>query len=218
MKRNFYFVASVLLSSLVASAAFATPTSIIWNPSVDVQAPKTTHLGFDTYFTPDGENFYTNDAGLTWGLGSGVEVGLDYISPLPKGNVQFNAKWGMPEKGSAPAFAVGAQFFGDKDVAPNIFYALLAKTFGTSGRFHLGAYTGNNDVLADESGVIIAWDKTFNAKWWGAVDYASGDGYGVLSFGGAYKFAPNVGVLLGYVIPNISGARNQITTQVDIDF
>lgn len=213
-------VASIsTLGLLAAGTALATPTSIIWNPSVDVQAPRTAHLGLDHYSTTDGDGI-VNDLGLTWGLGSGVEAGIDYITPLDEGNFQFNAKWGMPERENAPAFALGTQFFGDEDVAPNIFYGLVAKTFGTTGRFHIGAYTGNEDVLGDEeSGFILAWDKTFNDKWWGAIDFSSGDNaYGQISAGAAYKFAPNVGVLFAYLSPFGDGLDDQFTVQVDIDF
>lgn len=210
-----------VLGALTVGTALATPTSILWNPSVDIQAPKTAHLGLDHYSTTDGEGLISNDLGLTWGAGSGFEIGVDYITPLSE-NFQFNAKWGLPERDNSPAFAVGAQFFGDEDSAPNILYALVAKTFGTSGRFTLGAYTGNDDVLGnDESGIIAAWDKTFNAKWWGAIDYSSGNNaYGQISVGGAYKFAPNSSFMLAYLhFPELTGgAKNQITAQVDFDF
>ena len=210
------------LGLAAAGTASATPTSIIWNPSVDVQAPGTKHLGLDAYFPTEGDQaIIRNDLGLTWGVGSGFEIGVDYITPLAD-NFQFNAKFGIPERENAPAFAVGAQFFGDEDSAPNILYALVAKTFGTNGRFTFGGYTGNEDVIgAEESGFILAWDKTFNDKWWGAIDYSSGDNlYGQISVGGAYKFAPNASFMLAYLnFHGINGPnQDQITAQVDFDF
>lgn len=207
------------LGLLAAGTAFATPTSIIWNPSVDVQATGTGHVGLDTYWTTDGDGVVANDLGLTWGVAPGFEAGVDYITPLAN-NFQFNAKYGIPEGENSPAFAVGAQFFGDTDTAPNILYALVAKTFGENGRITFGGYTGNDDVLGnEESGFILAWDKTFNDKWWGAVDYSSGDNaYGQISVGGAYKFAPNASLLLGYLNFHQDGINDQFTAQVDFDF
>jgi hypothetical protein len=46
----------------------------------------------------------------------------------------------------------------------------------------------------------------------------SHSGYGTWNVGGAWKFAPNVGVILGYDMFNNSQLPNVATVQVDIDF
>jgi hypothetical protein len=218
-------VAIAGLGVLAVGAAFATPTTNVWNPSTDVQAVNTVHLGIDNYFSikDNGDKPYAfpTDVGVTYGLAKGLEVGFDLLEPT-KSPLAFNAKYATPESAKTPAFAVGLQAFGTSSATEgNIVYGLLAKTFGENGRITLGGYTGKKSVLGgDKSGVIAAWDKTFTPKWWGSVDYASGNNtYGALSFGASYKFASNIGLLFGYVAFNDSALNpnDTFTTQLDID-
>ncbi len=215
-----------LALATATGAALATPSTNVWNPNTDIQAPKTLHLGVDNYFSVKSNKnnsvAFPTDVGLTYGLGSGIEIGMDLFEPTSS-PVQFNAKWGLPEKGKSPAFAIGIQNVGTSHAtASDIAYALVAKTFPSFGRITLGGYTGRKSVIGTpKSGVIAAYDRQFTPKWWGSVDYASGDNaYGALSVGAAYKVAPNVGVLFGYVMFNNSSitTNDTFTTQVDIDF
>lgn len=162
----------------------------------------------------------------------GVEPGTD-STPF-----YFNAKIGTPEGSlfeGSPAIAVGGYDFGTKkfDSATglgtdyNIVYGLMAKTFKTVGRLSVGYYQGSDKLLldkngkADETGVLASWDRTLSEisdKLWVAVDYMGGDNaYGALSYGVAWKFAPNVGVIFGMDKYNNENYKSTYTVQVDID-
>jgi hypothetical protein len=135
----------------------------------------------------------------------------------------------------SPAIAVGGYDFGTKKYDStagwgtdyNIVYGLLAKTLGKAGRFSVGYYQGNDKLLldkngkADEKGVLASWDRTISEvsdKLWVAVDYQEGENsYGALSYGVAWKFAPNVGVILGMDDWNNDNYKPTYTIQVDID-
>ena len=81
-------------------------------------------------------------------------------------------------------------------------------------------YVDENGDKAN-SGLIATWDRAITDKIWASVDYASGkSAYGSLSLGGSYMFAPNVSIILAYVIYNNDkiNTNNQITTQLDINF
>jgi hypothetical protein len=234
---------SIVLLVLFAGISYATPSTQIWIPSTDIQPYKKFHFGLDTYIKTKKQNGTNEPTVTNLGLTAGVlpfekvqmEVGIDYrdIGGNHDDPLYFNAKLGVPEdamfKGS-PALAFGGYDFGTKsDVTNyNIFYGLIAKTLGNAGRFSAGYYTGDKDLLVDingkkdNQGVLLSWDRTISEisdKLWAAVDYqGSKNGYGALSFGVAWKFAPNVGVILGYDIFNESTYKPTVTIQLDIDF
>jgi hypothetical protein len=55
-------------------------------------------------------------------------------------------------------------------------------------------------------------------KLWLAVDYQSGrNGYGAVSFGVAWSFAPNASAIVGYDIYNDPALRPTLTLQVDLN-
>ena len=162
----------------------------------------------------------------------GVEPGTD-STPF-----YFNAKIGTPEGSlfsGSPAIAVGGYDFGTKkfDSATglgtdyNIVYGLVAKTLGKAGRLSVGYYSGNDKLLldkegkADETGILASWDRTMSEisdKLWVAIDYMGGENsYGALSYGVAWKFAPNVGVIFGFDDYNNDNFKPTYTVQVDID-
>ena len=163
----------------------------------------------------------------------GLEIGFDHIEgqyPL-----YLNAKLGIPENAFGnffPAIAVGGYSIGTKsDVTDyNIYYGKVAKTIGPVGRFSVGYYTGNDKLLLDETGkssengVLICWERTISEisdNLWVAVDYMGGDSSaGALSYGFAWKFAPNTSVIFGYVDQNNDEVPpgDTFTVQVDIDF
>ena len=216
----------LLVMGLFLSTSFvcATPSTQIWNPSTDIQKVKTWHLGIDNYYNSDANQYYL---GLTYGLIKNVEVGVDLNEPS-SAPMLFNAKYGLPETGCLPAVAVGIMNFGtvkDKNDY-DIGYLVVAKTFNPIGRFSVGAYHGGNPSLfqdkfdkTDNTGAIVSWDRSFGNKFWGSIDYASGESsYGETSAGVSYTFADNVSIIFGYVIPNSSQYQNQVTTQLDINF
>ena len=172
-----------------------------------------------------------------------MEVGIDEraygVKTLDQSPIYMNVKVGTPEdslfKGS-PALAIGGYDFGTKKFSSatglgtdyNITYGVAAKTFGALGRVSVGYYTGSDKLLLDKngkkdnSGVLASWDKTVSEisdKLWVAVDYMGGENsYGALSYGVAWKFAPNVSVILGQDKYNNSNYRPTTTLQVDIDY
>ncbi|HEB76489.1 MAG TPA: hypothetical protein ENJ04_09080 [Nitrospirae bacterium] len=229
---------SIMALVVFSGIAYATPSTQIWIPSTDIQPYKTPHYGFDSYIGTSGSGIVTN-IGLTVGVlpfeKVQLEAGIDYrdVDGDHASPMLFNAKLGIPEGvlfAGAPAVAVGGYDFGtDKDVSDsNIIYGLVAKTFDKIGRLSAGYYTGNDKVLVDingekdNTGILLSWDRTISEisdKLWAAVDYQGGDnGYGALSFGVAWKFAPNVGVIVGYDIYNESSYKPTATLQLDIDF
>jgi len=171
-----------------------------------------------------------------------MEVGIDMrhygIEPYDSAPVYFNAKIGTPEDSlfkNSPAIAIGAYDFGTKKYDStagwgtdyNIVYGLVAKTIGKAGRFSVGYYQGSDKMLLDKNGnkdntgVLASWDRTISEisdKLWVAVDYQGGENsYGALSYGVAWKFAPNVGVILGMDDWNNDNYKPTYTIQVDID-
>ncbi len=235
----------ILAITLFHGTANATPSTQIWIPSTDIVPFKTVHFGFDTYIKTESRDDGTNEPTVTnLGLTVGVlpfktvqmEVGIDYrdTGGTHTYPLLFNAKIGVPEEGAlfkySPAIVVGGYDFGTKkDVTDyNIYYALVAKTLGKLGRFSAGYYIGNDKLLTkidgtkDNDGVLLSWDRTIaeiSDKLWLAVDYQGGkNSYGALSFGAAWKFAPNVSVILGYDIYNESAYKPTTTIQLDIDF
>ncbi len=231
-------LAGVLAFSNVASA---TPTTHVWSPSTDVQAYGVFHLTSDIYIPVDKPAGTRPGTITNLGLTTGVlpfdkinaEVGFDHIEGSYP--IFFNAKVGTPEGafGSfSPALAVGGYSFGTKEDATdyNIYYVKAAKTFDKLGRFSVGYYTGNDQLLvdengeADENGVLLAWERTLSEiseNLWVAVDYQGGDNnFGVLSYGFAWKFAQNTSVIFGFVDQNNDNLNpgDTFTVQVDIDF
>jgi hypothetical protein len=233
------------LALFAGTTAYATPSTQIWIPSSDIQPFNKWHLGFDQYIkvkrTDSGARETTvSNNGITVGVlpfeKIQAEVGIDQrtvsLEPYDSNPLYYNAKIGTPEgslfKGS-PAIAIGGYDFGTKkDLTDfNIIYGVVAKTLGVAGRFSVGYYAGNDKLLLDkngekdETGFLASWDRTMSEisdKLWIAVDYqGSENGYGATSFGLAWKFAPNVGVIVGYDIFTNDNLEPTATFQVDID-
>lgn len=208
-----------------AAAVLATPSTQIWIPSTDVQGFLNPHLGWDVYANTHGTGMLSN-GGITVGLlptkKLGLEVGIDYrdIGGAHAYPLYFNGKLGVPEGAFgklSPALALGAYDFGTEPGVSNynLLYGLVAKNIPVVGRISVGGFKGGmgSDAEAlfavasdpgtvDDAGLLLSWDRTISEisdKLWLAVDYQSGkSGYGALSFGGAWLFAPNASVILGY--------------------
>jgi len=162
-------VAALLLS---ATAAFATPSTVVWTPATTYTQPfLVPHITYDTYF---GERFgFPTDVGLTMGVIPDNkfvvgEVGIDGFYALApdlnkpvgdgryatKNAFQVNGKLSLKEGALneyAPGLSVGAMNVGfTKNYNDyNIMYAVLGKTLGAYGSVGLGGYTGNNKLLVD---------------------------------------------------------------------
>jgi hypothetical protein len=223
MRRFQTVLACLALTATAATAAWSTPSTLIFIPSTDVQAPKTWHFGLDTYFTFDARGTANIvDTGITYGLPARIEIGLDYVGGSDD-PIMGNVKWqAMPEKGNSPAIAIGAYNYGGSDnpLAGNLLYALVSKTFGKTGRFHIGYQHGQESRVGDDNDMILAaWDKQINPKLWAAIDFASGDSaFGAITPGVAWSFAQNTSVIFGYDFYNNGDFDDTVTIQVDINF
>ena len=177
-----------------------------------------------------------------WGCDNkvGVEFGFDLINgygdELDDHPLYLNAKAGSVEDAffdMAPAMAVGIYNWGtSSETDVNSYYIEAARTLKVNdfnlGRVSFGWFWGNSDLLldkhgnTDDNGMILAWERTMSElsdKLWLCVDYQGSDsGLGALAPGFSWKFADNVSVLFGYVIPNNSDLSETYTIQADVDF
>jgi hypothetical protein len=236
--RKFAFTILAVLCRL--AVLHATPSTIIWIPSVDFQPFGTFHFGVDNYFTVfkkgigQGGVGFPTDVGLTAGVlpfeKIQAEVGVDLLEPT-QSPWTFNAKIGIPESafGSwSPAISVGGVNFGvEKNLTDyNIIYGVIAKTLPVVGRLSVGYYSGNKVLLvdnngnADNKGILLSWDKQvteINDNLWLAIDYQGGkSSLGALSCGFAWSFSKNVSVLIARDFYN-NNAPATMTTQLDIN-
>ncbi|OGC12188.1 hypothetical protein A3K48_06965 [candidate division WOR-1 bacterium RIFOXYA12_FULL_52_29] len=228
MKNKLVPIAVAVL--FLAGVSFATPSTQIWNPSTDVQGVGGWHFGVDDYFTVEdrtsGGYSFPTDLGLTYGLLPGLEIGVDAFLPqaVPTSSLVLNAKYGIPEKDSLPAIAIGGFGFGLQTnvTDQNVLYGVVAKTFPI-GRFSAGYFMGNEKLLLDpngnkdNTGLILTWDKAISDKLWLCVDYAGGkSALGAAFAGFSYAFSANTSVIFGYGRYN-NDSRPTITTQLDIN-
>jgi len=217
----------------------ATPSTLIWIPSTDIQAHRTWHLGVDNYSTlkklKDGKSFpfLTNpakDLGLTYGYRS-VEAGVDCF-PGTDDPLFLNAKaLLLKENRNRPGLAVGLYNVGTNrnTTGYNMMYVLVSKALPSgAGRVHLGYCRGlgKRHLFVDSRGnpvsrdmVMAGYDRQIDSRWWVGADFQSGkSAFGALNFGVAYSFSPNTSVIFGYDFYNDSGYERSFTTQLDINF
>jgi hypothetical protein len=234
-------IALFIFICCVCSLIQATPSTIIWIPSVDFQTYKSYHLGIDNYAYDfkNGKAFsgtaFPTDLGLTVGVlpfsSVQAEMGVDYFTPQLS-PFFLNAKIGVPEGALAdwsPAIAVGGFNFGFlKNVTDyNIVYGIVGKTFPFIGRLEAGCFSGNKKVLvdlstgnADNSGVLLSWDRQIpeiSENLWLAVDYqGTKSSFGALSYGFAWSFSKNVSVIFARDVFN-ADFPSTFTMQLDIN-
>ena len=228
---------------MTINIARATPSTIIWIPSVDFQGFKSWHLGMDNYIRMQKVNGVRGSGVIDLGLTTGIlpfknfqaEVGADYLTMgdnvYDDHPIYLNGKMGFIEGGlfkGSPAIAVGAYNVGLKTNLTNynIVYGLIAKTIPVIGRVSVGYYSGNKKLLVDEngaskqSGALVSWDRAMTEisdKLWFAVDYQSNKNYlGALSMGFSWNFTKNVSMIFGYDIYNNKNAfYNSVNTNAN---
>lgn len=222
-------IATVLF--LVSVPLLATPSTLIWIPSTDIQPTKVWHYGVDSYiYGNGGQTAPSVDTGLTYGVVPRVEVGIDYASPFtrPDGTLTnplwFNAKVALHTPTEKLPLAVSAGIYNvgiesGTSQAP----AYVVASYPLAGmRATFGGYQGRSAVLgASHKGVLAGLDRTIG-RWWFGVDYQGGKNLlGALNFGAGYAFSDKVGVIVGYDhynAPAIVGVKSSGTIQVDINF
>lgn len=243
MKSVKMLAVAAAIVAMASSSAMAFPTGQINIPSTDAKSLKELTIGVNNYARFSS----AADAGVNYfgiGLTAGVlpfekiklEVGTDYTtagvgSAYP---FTFNAKLATVEDAlitGMPAFAIGAYNVGTIDAqnAPNMKYALVAKTLPVVGRLSVGGYIGDKDSLVDvdgnkeNTGVLASWDRSMpevSDKLWLAVDYMSGkNGLGGIGIGGAWAFSKQVSLLTGVTFYNEEtlAGKTSFTTQLIIN-
>lgn len=195
--------------------AEATPSTLIWIPSADIQPAGTIHLGLDDYFGRHGGHVPA-DFGVTFGL-ERAEVGLDMFSG--SGNVYLNGKFlVLAETPHRPQLSVGAYGFALTADATdyNMVYVIGAKALPWA-RIHLGLLRGSRAALGRDNTMLLAGiERQLGERWWAAVDYQSGDSaFGALSAGVAYTIRPGLSLLVGWDWYNADGAEDTLTVQLD---
>ncbi|MHB0913057.1 MAG: hypothetical protein ACYC2Y_06390 [Armatimonadota bacterium] len=210
----------ILIAALafgLAAAACATPSTLVWIPSTDIQAGEFTHFGVDVYAPSEGQS--PVDYGLTFG-GDRVEFGFDYLEPSSvKDQLRVNAKVLLAdETPSAPRIVAGVYDLGG-DAGSGTVYALASKTFPV-GRLTIGCGVGRKSALGGDNKMLFAgFDKALSGKWWAAVDYQSGkSSLGATSVGVAYSLDPRTSVIVGYDWYNDSSLEDTATIQLDVNY
>ena len=209
------------------SNVYATPSTLIWIPSTDIQAQDKMHFGIDYYFTPQpmkaGEStgaFVNPDYGFTWGY-KNVEFGVDYIGGQ-NDPIYLNAKVKLLGKKATDLNLVAGVYNLGTTSATNAEVKYLTASAATKDglRFTLGYGFGRREVLGDDNNMIMAGiDKQLNDKWWVGADYQGGKStLGALSFGVAYNFSAGTSLLAGYTFYNNQDFKNTITVQLDVNF
>lgn len=208
---------AVVAVAFLPPRTFATPSTLIWIPSTDIQAVGTTHFGVDVYAPTEGSSLLVT--GLTFGSRK-IEYGFDYLrqdgleDPL-----RLNIKALLRDEGKhTPRIVIGAFDIGS-GAASNIAYMLASKSIGTC-RVTGGWAIGKKSTMGeDNSTVLLGVDANLSDRWWGAIDYQSGkSGFGALSAGISYRFTPKTSLILGYDWYNASELSDTLTVQLDIDF
>lgn len=208
-----------LLASMITLPVFATPSSMIMIPSTDTVSEGTLHMDIDTAIYENSGSNSDTSYGLTYGFKNG-EVGIDYLQWADNDQAIFNFKFGLVNK-EKTKLVIGAQGLGSGDVTgQNLVYLLGSQKSSDGTRFTLGFGVGDDDALSPDENVVMAGiDKQLSDKWWGAIDYVSGDSvFGNLSFGVSYAVAPNASVLVSYSIANNDANPDFFTTQIDFNF
>ena len=219
-------VALLFVGLLDGGRAQATPSTVIWIPSVDVQPFLVFHLNSDVYFRTRSEPSGSMKApifmiGPTIGLlpweKLQLEVGFDLMfqgdTSLDTYPIYFHGKLGTPEDALfkwSPALVAGAYNLGVKSglTTQNIGYAMVGRTLPYVGRLQVGYFYAHDALFTDEKGeasnhgVLAAWDRTMkeiSPKLWLAVDYQGSKSWiGALSFGLAWSFTDAISMILAY--------------------
>jgi hypothetical protein len=201
----------------------ATPATLVYIPSTDVQAAGTWHLGADSYLFTDSQETAKAfvDWGLTYGVVPRVEVGIDLASGTESpvwlnGKVQFLS----PEK-SPVALAAGVCNYSTVDRANQRMVYVVASATVSGTRLTFGGYTGNEKVLVpDHAGLLLGVDRTVG-KWWLGADYQGGqNALGSWNVGVAYALTDRISFIVGYDRyhdPAAVGAKGSLNFQLDVN-
>lgn len=243
MKRSPHLLAALLLL-LSASAARATPSTIVWSPGTTYTQPfLVPHLTYDTYFRNDAS--YPTTVGLTMGLLPSdvvqAEAGFDLLYPADDPLV-LNGKVTLLEDklfSYQPALSIGVANAGITS-ATNfaMVYGVLSKTVpGVGATLSAGVGYGIDDELwVDENGEadqtvfiggVTSPTLSIGKPWLSGLGLAADVQTGSNAFSAAgaaavLYFTPSVALLTGPVFflnRDTQPGRSDFmwTMQVDVD-
>ena len=229
--------------------AHATASTHIWAPSTDTQDWGTGHVTADIYVpvekNRDGSRARTiTDEGLEFGMlpfnKLRAEAGFDYktgYGDLDGWPLYFNGKLAIPENSYGecfPAIAAGIYDIGTKPGRTNynVAYVKGGKTIKIKdinfGRFSMGYFWGNGDLLLDkdgrrdDNGVFWAWERTMTEisdKLWICTEYQATESvYGAFNLGCSVQFTKDISAIAGYQFYNNKNFADTYTIQVDINY
>jgi len=217
---------------LAGIAALATPTTLIWIPSTDVQPYQVLHFDADMLlYTNGGATGAEADLGFLYGALPRLELGIDFVNNFFNAEgtstnpIWFNGKVQIIGTNTS-TFALSAGVENVAVQAPanaEMWYGVASYRFGKV-RVTGGGYSGLRSVLgSDHTGFLFGLEYVpNNPKWWYATDYQSGrNPFGTWNIGTAYHFTDKISYIIGmdfYNAPEIVGAKSSITGQLDVDF
>lgn len=243
MKHSPRLLAAVMLLG-AATAARATPSTVVWAPSTTYTQPfMTPHLSYDTYFRKDAD--YPTTVGLTIGLIPSdvvqAEAGFDLLYPSDD-PVVLNGKVTLLEEklfAYQPALSIGVANAGVTSATNYaMVYGMLGKTVpGIGATVAAGLGYGIDDTLwvdengeADQTvflGSITSPTLDIGKPWLSGLALAADVQTGSNSFAAAgaaavLYFTPSIGLLTGPVFfleRETQPGRSDFmwTMQVDVD-
>lgn len=229
---------------LMPVAAWATPSTTYWAPSVATcQGKAVPHITYDTYFAKSGA--YPIDTGVEIGVLPGnkvqAELGYDLLTPGDDPTqLYINGKVCVPENSmgkGAPAISVGMMNIGfKKDVTDyDMFHVMVQKSLPFGGYIAGGFYHGFSDTLfvssegkKAQNGAIVGWaspdikvDITGLSKILFIADVQTGkNAFGAGGAGINLYFNDYVGLITGPVFffdKELQPAKMLWTLQIDVD-
>lgn len=209
------FMALFLLAASLA--VLATPSTLVYIPSTDIQPTGVWHLGADSYvFTGEGAGSAFVDTGLTYGVIPRVEAGIDLTSNTAN-PLWLNAKVLLLSPDTSPvALAVGAYNFSTTTATrQNLLYGIASTTF--SGiRLTGGYYTGSKGVMdPDQSGILLGVDRTVGKYWLGADFQGGKNPVGAWNVGVGYALTDKIGFIIGYDHYHLQAIKPSLNFQLD---
>lgn len=214
------YIVTVLLL-LAGSQLLATPSTLLTIPSTDIQPKGVWHLGADSVIFGGGAEAAPAsfvDVGLTYGMTSRLEVGIDLVSGQDN-PLWGNAKYQLLAPESSPlALAVGVYNAASSRTTNQQIAYVVGSTTVSDVRFTLGGYAGRKEALAgDDTGILAGIDLT-RGKWWYGADYAGGkNAIGSWNVGIGYALTEKIGVIVGYDNYHTPDASDGYNIQFDVN-
>lgn len=238
-RRNYSYALGVALSAVItfACSQVTFAQSTIFNiPSTDVVAKQKTYVEFDFVShleSHDDGGFQTYVPRVVYGLGKGVEVGLNVAtthSAAPTAvYAQPNIKWQFyANEKSGTAVTVGAIAYtplrnrSDNDTYGFFYGNASKKVKGDYGpRFTVGGYglAGYDFAGLDKGGAMVGYEQPVAKRVSFVADWFSGkNGFGYVTPGFSVALPKNSLLNIGYSVGNTGRKNNALFVYYGITF